>query len=422
MIFLIKNANVVLDNDIKRLDILIKDGIVENLGTNLKCFGARTIDANDLTAIPGIVDMHVHFRDPGFCKKEDIKSGSEAAAAGGVTSVACMPNTSPAIDSKKMLCYIKEKSSKAKVKIYPIAAITKGLLGKELVDFEELIANGAVGFSDDGRPVENAALLQAAMEKLEKLGFPIISHCEDLKITSQGIINKGKISQKLKIRGIDRTSEDSITAREIAIAAATNSSVHIAHVSTFGSVDLIRDAKRRGVKLSAETCPHYFMLTEEELLKKDADYRMNPPLRTEKDRAAVESALIDGTIDLVATDHAPHTKCEKANFLTAPNGVVGLETSLACVLTHFYHTKKLTLPEIVEKMSRNPCKILKIQGGKIQKGSPADIALVDLNQKWTVNPEKFRSRGKNSPFKGKTLTGKVVKTFCDGKLIFDALS
>ncbi len=422
MIFLIKNANVVLDNDIKSLDILIKDGIVENLGTNLKYSNAQTIDAKNLTAIPGIVDMHVHFRDPGFCQKEDIKSGSEAAAAGGVTSVACMPNTYPAIDSEEILRYIKQEASKAKVKIYPIAAITKGLLGEELVDFEELIANGAVGFSDDGRPVPNAALLQFAMEKLEKLGFPMISHCEDLKIVGQGIVNKGKISQKLKIRGIDRTSEDSITAREIAIAAATNSSVHIAHVSTFGSVDLIRDAKKRGVKLSAETCPHYFMLTEEELLKKDADYRMNPPLRTEKDRAAVERGLIDGTIDLVATDHAPHTECEKANFLTAPNGVVGLETSLACVLTHFYHTKKLTLMEIVEKMSRNPCKILKIQGGKIQKGSPADLALVDLNQKWTVNPEKFRSKGKNSPFKGKTLTGKVVKTFCDGKLIFDALS
>ena len=390
MIFLIKNANVVLNNDIKNLDILIKDGIIQNLGTNLKCFDAQTIDAKNLTSIPGIVDMHVHFRDPGFCQKEDIETGSKAAAAGGITSVACMPNTSPVIDSVKALGYIKEKSSKAKVKIYPIAAITKGLLGKELVDFEELIANGAIGFSDDGRPVENAALLQLAMEKLEKLGFPIISHCEDLKIASQGIVNKGKISQKLGVLGIDRTSEDSITAREIAIAAATNSSVHIAHVSTWGSVDLIRDAKRRGVKLSAETCPHYFMLTEEELLKKDADYRMNPPLRTERDRMAVERALIDGTIDVIATDHAPHTSSEKSNFLKAQNGVVGLETSLACALTHFYHTKKLTLAQIVEKMSRNPCKILKIQGGKIKKGSPADLVLVDLNQKWTVNPEKFR--------------------------------
>ena len=417
MIFLIKNANVVLDNDIKRLDILIKDGIVENLGTNLKYFGARTVDAENLTAIPGIVDMHVHFRDPGFCQKEDIKTGSEAAAAGGITSVACMPNTYPAIDSAKILRYIKEKSSKAKVKIYPIAAITKGLLGKELVDFEELIANGAVGFSDDGRPVENAALLQLAMEKLEKLGFPIISHCEDLNIVGQGVVNKGKISKKLDAPGIDRTSEDSITAREIAIAAATNSSVHIAHVSTFGSVDLIRDAKKRGVAVTAETAPHYLMLTEQELLKRDADYRMNPPLRTERDRLAMIEALRDGTIDCIATDHAPHTPEQKADFVSAPNGSIGMETSFAAAYTVLVKGGVMSEAELIRKMSVNPAAILHTYGGTLTIGEQADLMLYQ-QEDWTVDPEKLHGKSKNTPFKGLTLSAKVKLTIYHGRIVY----
>ena len=279
------------------------------------------------------------------------------------------------------------------------------------MDFKHLVLKGAIGFSDDGRPVENANLLRRAMIEINNLSVPIISHCEDLDIVNGGIINDGKISKQLGVRGIDRTSEDSVTAREIAIAAATGCAIHIAHVSTVGSVNIIRDAKRRGVKVTAETCPHYFMLTEDELLKKDADYRMNPPLRTEEDRIAIEQALIDGTIDCIATDHAPHGSSEKKDFLNAPNGVVGLETSLACVLTHFYHNNKISLEEIVKLMSNNPSKILNITGGKISEGMPADIALIDLNKEWVVKPEKFYSKGKNSAFKGMRLKGKVVKTF-----------
>lgn len=419
MNFLIKGGNVVFDNFTKVSDILIRNGIIEKIGENLTCEDAKVVDAKGLTAIPGIVDMHVHFRDPGFCYKETIETGCCAAAAGGVTSVACMPNTSPTVDCVEVISYIKDISKGSKAKVYPIAAITRGLDGNDLVDFEDLVANGATGFSDDGRPVENANLLRYAMIEANKLKVPIISHCEDLDIVDGGIINNGKTSEKLGVKGIDRTSEDSVTAREIAIAAATGCGVHIAHVSTVGSVNIIRDAKRRGIRVTAETCPHYFMLTEDELLKKDADYRMNPPLRTEEDRIAIEQAVMDGTIDCIATDHAPHSASEKKDFLSAPNGVVGLETSFACVLTHFYHTNKMTLSEIIKLMSSNPSKILNITGGKISEGMPADIALVDLNKEWIVKPEEFYSKGKNSAFKGMKLKGKVVKTFCDGKLVFE---
>lgn len=419
MNFLIKGGNVVFDNITKVSDILIRNGVVEKIGENLVCENVQIIGAKGLTIISGIVDMHVHFRDPGFCYKEDIETGCSAAAAGGITSVACMPNTSPTVDCAEIISYIKEKAEKSKAKVYPIAAITRGLDGKELVDFEQLVSKEAIGFSDDGRPVENANLLRRAMIETNKLRVPIISHCEDLDIVDGGIINNGKISKQLGVKGIDRASEDSITAREIAIAAATGSAIHIAHVSTVGSVDIIRDAKRRGVRVTAETCPHYFMLTEDELLKKDADYRMNPPLRTEEDRIAIEQAVMDGTIDCIVTDHAPHSVSEKGDFLNAPNGIVGLETSLACVLTHFYHTNKMNLIDIVKLMSSNPSKILNITGGKISEGMPADIALVDLNKEWIVKPEEFYSKGKNSAFKGMRLKGKVVKTFCDGRLVFE---
>lgn len=419
MSYLIKGGNVVFDNITKVSDILIRNGVVEKIDENLVCENVKIIDAEGLTVIPGIVDMHVHFRDPGFCYKENIETGCNAAVAGGVTSIACMPNTSPAIDCAEIISYIKNKSENSRAKVYPIAAITRGLDGKELVDFEFLVSSGAIGFSDDGRPVENANLLRHAMIETSNLKVPIISHCEDLDIVDEGIINNGKISKQLGVKGIDRASEDSVTAREIAIAAATGCEIHIAHVSTVGSVDIIRDAKRRGVRVTAETCPHYFMLTEDELLKKDADYRMNPPLRTEEDRIAIEQAVMDGTIDCIATDHAPHSASEKEDFLRAPNGVVGLETSLACVLTHFYHSNKMSLVDIVKLMSSNPSKILNITGGKISEGMPADIALVDLNKEWIVRPEEFYSKGKNSAFKGMQLKGKVVKTFCDGKLVFE---
>lgn len=420
MKLLLKNGMVVGKHSVEQQDILIEDGILSKIGS-LDAQADQVIDLKGLTVFPGLVDMHVHLRDPGFTYKEDILSGCTAAAAGGVTAVACMPNTKPVVDSVETLQYITEKARQAKARVYPVASITKGLRGDELVNFAELKKAGAVAFSDDGRPVENAAMLQKAMETADQLGMKVISHCEDLNIIDGGIINKGLVSKQLGVKGMDRTSEDSITAREIAIAAATDTAIHIAHVSTAGSVALIRDAKRRGIRVTAETCPHYFILTENKLLKRDADYRMNPPLRTEQDRLAVLEGLLDGTLDCIVTDHAPHAPEEKRDFLTAPNGVVGLETSLAASLTALYHTGYMSLMELAERMSANPCKILGIPGGRIKRGAIADLAVVDLDEEWTVYPELLHSRSKNTVFKGSSFRGRVKMTICRGEVVYQQL-
>ena len=420
MSILLKNGNVVGSQMVSQQNILVENGVIAYLGKDTP-EADKVIDLNGLTVLPGLIDMHVHLRDPGFTHKEDIHTGCLAAAAGGVTSIACMPNTNPVTDSVEVLEYILDKAKDAPARVYPVASITEGLKGDQLTDMKRLIQAGAVAFSDDCRPVENAAFLQQAMMEAERLGVKVISHCEDLNIINGGIINKGVVSEKLGLPGMDRTSEDSITAREIAIAAATDTSIHIAHVSTEGSVALIRDAKRRGVKVTAETCPHYFILTESKLLKKDADYRMNPPLREERDRLAVLEGVLDGTLDCIVTDHAPHTAEEKADFVKAPNGVVGLETSLAASLTALYHTGMLSLVELANKMSRTPAKILGIPGGKIAVGKPADLAIVDLDEEWTVYPELLHSKSKNTVFKGRSFRGRVKMTMCRGEIVYDIL-
>lgn len=398
------------------LDLRVENGVVARIGPSLS--GDEELDVTGLVVMPGLVDMHVHFRDPGLTHKEDILTGSCAAAAGGVTSVACMPNTNPAVDTPETVKYIVEKAKKAAAKVYPIGAVTKSLSGEEMTDFAALKAAGAVAVSDDGRPVENAATMQRAMKLADELGLPIISHCEDLNIIDGGIVNKGKTSETLGIRGMDRSSEDSVTAREIALAAATGTAVHIAHVSTKGSVALVRDAKARGVRVTAETTPHYFMLTDELLRKRDADYRMSPPLREPEDCEAVLQGLLDGTIDCIVTDHAPHTAEEKADFEKAPNGVVGLETSFAASMTALVHTGKMPLSGLVAKMSAEPAKLLGIRAGSLKPGMPADIAVANLNESWTVVPDKLHSKSKNSVFKGMTLTGKIKYTLLDGRVVY----
>lgn len=398
-------------------DVKIVDGVIAEIGSGLSA--EEELDVTGLAVMPGLVDMHIHLRDPGLTHKEDILTGCSAAAAGGVTSVVCMPNTKPVTDSVEVVTYILEKAKQAKAKVYPTAAITKGLAGGEMTDFAALKAAGAVAVSDDGRPVENAAMMQAALEEAERCGLLVTSHCEDLDIINGGIINKGAVSQKLGVKGMDRSSEDSITAREIALAEATGTAVHIAHVSTKGSVAIIRDAKARGARVTAETAPHYFMLTDELLLKQDADYRMNPPLREEKDRLAVLQGVLDGTLDCIVTDHAPHTAQEKADFKTAPNGVVGLETSFAASMTALVHTGKMTLDELVKRMSLNPAKLLHIPAGTLCPGAAADIAVADLSKRWTVLPEKLHSKSHNSVFKGMEFCGKIKYTFLNGTLVYE---
>lgn len=401
----------------RQCDMLLAEGKILKIGSIHEA-ADQVLDAEGLTALPGLFDMHVHFRDPGLTYKEDIHTGAAAALAGGVTGVACMPNTKPPIDAPETVRYILEQASDTGVQVHPVGCITQGMQGKALCDYAALMDAGVRAISDDGRPVESDQLLRKAMQESLRNGLLIISHCEDLKIINGGIMHKGKISEQLGVKGMDRASEDSITAREIRLAEETGSRIHIAHVSTAGSVELIRQAKARGVKVTCETCPHYFLLTEEKLLARDADYRMNPPLREESDRLAVEQGVCDGTIDCIVTDHAPHSAEEKANFETAPNGVVGLETSLAATLTGLYHTGKLTLTGIVRLMAETPRRLLGLPVPQLAEGADADLILVDLNESWTVDPAKLHSKSHNTVFKGMTLQGRVHTTITGGEIRF----
>lgn len=404
-------------------DILIEGDRIIKVGSNLAqtkiAQGAQHIDASGLCAAPGFLDIHVHLRDPGFTHKEDIITGCKAAAAGGVTGVCCMPNTKPVTDSEEVLSYILDKAKDADARVYPLASITKGMLGQELNDIAALHACGAVAVSDDGRPVENGGMMLKALKEAYKAGVPVISHCEDLTIIDGGIINEGRISKELGVKGMDRASEDSITAREIVLAESSDTAIHIAHVSTKGSVQLIREAKARGVKVTCETAPHYMMMTDELLLSYNANFRMNPPLREQEDCEAIVEGVLDGTIDAIVTDHAPHAAEEKANFLKAPNGIVGLETSFAAACTVLVHQCGMSLLDLVKLMSTNPANLLRLPGGTLREGSLADIVLFDPDRSWTVDAEKLHSKSKNTPFDGLELTGRVVRTILGGKTVFE---
>ncbi len=402
-----------------KADILVDKGLIVRCAPEITEPADKVIDCSGKTIIPGICDMHVHFRDPGQTEKEDIITGSEAAAAGGVTAVACMPNTVPPVDNAETVRYIIDKAKNAKIKVYPVGCITKGLKGEELCDFDELRKAGCVAVSDDGKPVKSVSMMARAMVKAHYAGLKVISHCEDQEIVNGGIINSGKVSRELGVKGMHRLSEDISTAREVMLAMDLEMPIHIAHVSTAASMFLVREAARYGALVTSETCPHYFSLTDECLRTRDADYRMNPPLRTERDVAAITEGVCDGTIDCIVTDHAPHTAEQKADFEKAPNGVVGLETSLAVTLTELYHTGKIPLSRIVKLMCVNPRKILGIPGGNFDAGEPADITVFDPEEEWMVVPEKLRSKSKNTCFKGRRLKGRVKMTLVDGKVVYE---
>ena len=401
------------------LDVRIVDGKIAEVGRSLPMDeNTLCIDCSGLTVIPGVCDMHIHMRDPGQTEKEDIFTASESAAAGGVTAVACMPNTTPPVDCPETVKYILDKAKSAKAKVYPIGSITKGLSGAELTDFAELKLAGCVGVSDDGKPVKNAMMMKTAIKNAALERLTIISHCEDLDIIDGGIMNMGAVSDVLGIKGMARSSENYITAREIFLAEEQGLPIHIAHVSTKEAVDIIRHMKKSGAKVTCETAPHYFTLTEDKLFTKDADYRMNPPLREQADVDAIIEGVCDGTVDCIVTDHAPHTKEQKADFYTAPNGVVGLETSLAVTVTALLNTGKISHVRLVELMCVNPRRILGISGGDLSVGSDADITIFSENEQWTVQPEKLQSKSKNTCSKGMTLSGKVKYTLLNGKIVY----
>ncbi len=399
-------------------DILIEDGRIAEISDKLNYNVDNVINAEGMIVAPGLVDMHVHLREPGFTEKEDIISGCEAAAAGGITSLAAMPNTNPAVDSSEIINFIKDTAENAKVNVYPVAAITKGLNGNNLTDFEGLKKAGAIAFSDDGYPVSNAKLMLDAMVRADSLAIPILAHSEDVRISDGGIMNEGEISSVLGVKGVPAAAENVGVAREIALAMSTDTSVHICHVSTAMAVKMIRAAKMNNIKITAETCPHYFSLDDSLLSTRDADYRMSPPLREHEDRIEVIKGIVDGTIDAIATDHAPHTVEEKSNFVHAPNGSIGLETSLSAGITVLVNGGHITLTKLIELMSTTPAKILGIDGGTLNIGAPADIVIFSDEEKWRVDVNKLHGKSKNSAFKGIELTGKVKYTICSGKVVY----
>ena len=419
MRLLIQNARIIdpSQNLDQGGDLLLEEGRIAQIGRGISQEGAQGIDARGLVAAPGLVDMHVHLRDPGLTYKEDLYSGCRAAAAGGVTSLLAMPNTKPAMDSPETVRELLKRAQTAGAAVYTAACVTKDLGGEELTDLKALKEAGAIALSDDGRPVVNTRRLLEALEQAPALGLVVTAHCEDLYLAAGGLMNEGEVSRRLGVPGIPAAAEDCGTAREIAAAASIGAPIHICHVSTKDSVELIRDAKARGVRVTAETCPHYLLLTDKALESKDADYRMNPPLRGEEDRLALIQALKDGTIDAISTDHAPHSPEEKGDFLKAPNGSIGMETSLAATLTALKGV--LTLPEILAKMSWNPARILNIPAGTLRTGANADVVLFDPEKKWVVDPERLHGKSKNTPFKGMTLQGKVAMTIFRGRVVYD---
>lgn len=423
MLLCISNGNIINGKGGVFLgkDILIeKDRIVE-IGTNLSKKVHRVIDATDMWVIPGLIDAHCHLREPGFEYKEDIVSGTRSAAAGGFTSVACMPNTEPAIDNAAMVQYIKLKSaSEGKVRVYPIAAITQGRKGKHIAEMGEMKKAGAVVLSDDGDPVSDANVMRLALEYAKQFGLLIISHCEDKSLVADGVMNEGYVSTILGLKGITRAAEEVMVARDVILSEITGAPIHIAHVSTAGAVDIIRHAKSRGIPVTCETAPHYFSATDEWVENYDTNAKVNPPLRTQRDVEAIKEGLRDGTIDIIATDHAPHHIDEKeVEFNLAANGISGFETAFSLSYTHLVDTGLLSLEELVAKLSTTPAQILGIPGGVLDIGLPADITIVDTKREYIVNRDKFYSKGKNTPFHGKKLKGKVIYTIVGGKVVYD---
>jgi dihydroorotase len=401
-------------------DVLVEAGVVKELGKNLKApAGVETVDAAGKYVVPGLVDMHVHLRDPGLEYKEDIVSGTRAAAAGGFTSIACMPNTKPVIDNKAVAGYIINKAgSEGFCNVFPVGCITYGMGGERMAEMGELKEAGCVAVSDDGRPVANAELMRRALEYARGIGILVISHAEDLALVGEGVMNEGFTSTELGLKGIPRVAEDIATARDVMLAEYTNSPIHIAHVSTRGSVRIIREAKARGVKVTCETAPHYFTLTDDAVRGYDTNAKMNPPLREADDVAAIKEGLSDGTIDCIATDHAPHHLDEKdVEFNAALNGIIGLETSLPLSLK-LAEDGVLTLHQLIEKMSINPSKILGISRGSLRVGSVADMTVIDPSAVWTVEAEKLAGKSRNTPFSGWQMKGAATCTILGGAVAF----
>lgn len=419
MKLLIKNGTVVTPEGEVKADLLIDGKKIEKIAPSIdeKC---KTVDASGKHILAGLIDMHVHLREPGFEGKEDIESGSKAAVAGGVTQVCCMPNTNPVCDNAVVATYIKHRAEEVGLcKIHPIGAITKGENGESLSDIGKMKAAGVVALSDDGKSVENSQIMRLAMEYANDFGLKCLCHCEDKNLVDGGVVNEGYNSTLTGLKGSPRAAEDIMIAREIALSESLDIPVHICHVSTYSGVEIIRSAKARGVKVTAETCPHYFILTDDIITTYDTNTKVNPPVREDKDRKAVIAGIKDGTLDCIVTDHAPHSlKDKQVEYNLAAFGISGIETSFSLSYTYLVKTGVLSLTELTDRISAAPARILGLDGGEIKEGADADLTIVDLNKKYVIDSDKFLSKGKNTPFNGFEVYGEVQYTIVDGEIKF----
>lgn len=417
---LIKGGTAVLPDGVSACDILVEDKKIVKIAKSVEEKGAKVIDAKGLHVFPGLIDMHVHLREPGFEYKEDIASGAAAAVRGGFTQVCCMPNTQPVCDNAAVVGYIVARSKEVGLcKVRPIGAITKGGQGESLAEIGKMKEAGAVALSDDGRPVPSARMMRLGMEYASDFGLICLSHCEDKSLADGGCVNEGYNSTLAGLKGIPRAAEEVMIAREIVLAETLKKRVHICHVSTKGGVQLIREAKARGVAVTAESCPHYFALTDDIILSYDANTKVNPPVREAEDVAAIKEGLKDGTLDCIVTDHAPHHADEKnVEYDLAAFGISGIETSFSLSYTELVKGGVLTLGQLAERMSAAPARILSLEGGALRAGAVADIMLADLNEKYVIDSKRFVSKGKNTPFNGREVYGKVKYTIVDGDVKF----
>lgn len=424
MKILIQNGHV-LDPDTGKdgiYDVLISDGKIEKVAEKINLSEAeKIIPADGKYVMPGLIDLHVHFREPGFEYKETIKTGSMAAARGGFTSVCPMPNTNPVIDSKEMVEYLLQKEQEdSLVHILPVGAVTKGQIGTELADIKGMAEAGAKALSEDGKSVMDILVYVEGMKKAAENNLVILAHCEDKNLVRGGVMNAGKKAEELGLKGITNAVEDVIVARDIFLAQEAGAKLHLCHCSTKDSVALIKMAKEQGYAVTGEVCPHHFTMCDEEILSDDGNYKMNPPLRSRADVQALKEGLRDGIMDVISTDHAPHSAKEKENpIANAPFGIVGLETAFALTVTELVKTGYLTPMQLVEKMSYNPAKVIGIDKGSLAVGKAADLVIADFDAFYKIEADKFVSMGKNTPFDGKEVSGRILKTFVDGNIVYD---
>jgi dihydroorotase len=420
MKILIKNCFLYNCINMQKYDIITNNGVIAEIEPSgkINCDVDQTVNGEGLTAFPGLVDMHCHLREPGFEYKEDISSGTAAAAKGGFTSIACMPNTNPICDSEAVVKFIKDKARiSGYAEVYPIAAITKGQKGAEIAEFGNLKAAGAIALSDDGNPVENPLVMKNAMLYAKSHDMLIISHCEDRQLANGGVVSEGYNATISGLKPVPKAAEEIMVAREAILASATGARVHIAHISTAGSIEIIRQAKKNGIKITCETCPHYFAGDDSMILGYDTNAKVNPPLRSKEDKEAIIKGLVDGTIDAIATDHAPHHFDDKnVEFDYAANGISGFETAFALGYTELVKTGHISLQTLMELMSFRPAEILKITNKGLNEGAAADIFLADLSNEYTINSAEFVSKGKNTPFNGKKVFGKILYTLKGGEI------